>query len=32
MDGYIDRYTVGHKDGIIFSPQCHGIFLAVGDI
>ena len=24
--------TVGHKDGIFFSPQLHGIFLAVGDI
>ena len=25
-------YTVGHKGGIYFSPQFHGIFLAVGDI
>ena len=25
-------YTVGHKDGIFFSSQFHGIFLAVGDI
>ena len=28
----LHTYTVGHIDGILFSPQFHGIFLAVGDI